>query len=413
MKKKNGKSANGSNTRTNTRKANPQRTNSPTFVQSAGGIRIKHREYVASITRFNSGYQVYTAAGEQYETPMTLSVNPGDGECFPWMSSIAPSFEYYSFHNLKFSYVSSVSAFVKGAVAITPEFDPHGDKQGPPLSLAEMLNKEATVKGNVWTNCSMTVPNKHTGTKRYVRSLHRTTLSAEHLRQTDLATLYVSLYNIGDADVTGAYGDLFVEYDVTLSTPNSQFQGVKSLVVQPRSQSLLGSIGAHPPIYQPLNHIVDQTGAQYLGGDHSTLGVRHDVITVGQSNGADVEATRIHFDEPFHGRMIWHARDHDANLPSGIPAGTKAGLVHEFPLLTYNVGLEPPSLARAKEVFNHASSAGVVVPEWDFAAVWDIIAKAGDVLDFAYDAIGLVAPGESELSLTDMAIGLLDLALLA
>jgi hypothetical protein len=414
MNKMNGKRANGKQqaNRTNTRTANPQRANTPTFIQSTGGIRVKHREYIAGITRFNSGYQIYTTTGQQYETPLTMAINPGDGECFPWLSKIAPSFEHYTFNALKFSYVSSVSAFVQGAVAITPEYDPHGDKLGPPLSLAEMLNKEGTVKGNVWTNCSMNVPKKHTGTRRYVRAHHKTTLNSEHLRQTDLATLYVSLYNIGDADVTGAYGDLFVEYDITLSTPNSQSQSVKSLITTVGPQGLVGTIGGHAPIYSPSAHQSGVTGPTYYGGTHSTAGIRHDVLPVATTAGNAVTATRMHFDEPFHGKMIWRLDRHDGNVPSGIPQTARPGLVHEFPLLTYNAGKEPASLARATESFSH-SSASAATSDWDFSAVWDIIAKAGDVLDFAFDTVGLIAADGGELTFTDMAIGLLDLALLA
>lgn len=413
MTKKTVKRANGQQTgsnRTNVRTANPQRTNTPTFIQSKGGIRVKHREYVTGITRFNSGYEVYTSTGRQYETPLTIGVNPGDGTCFPWLSKIAPSFEHYTINALKFSYVSSVSSFVQGAVALTPEFDPHGDKLGPPLSLAEMLNKEGTVKGNVWTNCTMLVPQKHTGSKKFVRAQNKTTLSAEHLRQTDLATLYVSLYNIGDADIVGAYGDLFVEYDITLSTPNSQFQTVKA-ITSGDHQSLVGGISSHAPIYAPAGHITD-SGAAYYGGQHSTAGVRHDVLNVGTSAGNDVIATRVHFDEPFHGKMIWHAEEHPQTLANGIPANARPGLVHEFPTLVYNAGVEPGSLARAAEVFNH-SDANMLNTSWDFAAMWDIVAKAGDVLDFAFDSLGLFAAGEGEMTLTDMAMGMLDLALLA
>lgn len=413
MAKKTAKRANGQQSgtnKTNTRTANSQRANTPTFIQSKGGIRVRHREYVTGITRFNSGYEVYTATGIQYEIPLTLGVNPGDGQCFPWLSRIAPSFEHYTFNSLRFNFVSSVSSFVQGAVAITPEFDPHGDKLGPPLSLAEMLNKEGTVKGNVWTNCTMMVPQKHTGSKRFVRAQHPVTLTAEHLRQTDLATLYVSLYNIGDADIVGAYGDLFVEYDITLSTPNSLFQNVKAITVGD-PQTLTGGATTHAPIYTPPAHQTGITGPQYYGGQYSTAGIRHDVVNVGTSAGNNVRCTRLHFDEPFHGKMIWNASNHPQSAPSSIPETARPGLVHEFPSLVYNAGAEPGSLARATEVFNH-SDARTINASWDFAAMWDIVAKAGDVLDFAFDAVGVFAALDGEMTLTDMAMGMLDLALL-
>lgn len=311
---------------------------------------------------------------------------------------------------MRFTYVSSVSSFVQGAISLTPEFDPHGDKTGPPLSLAEMLNKEGAVKGNVWTNCNMSIPSKHMGKKKFVRAGHKVTLSAEHLRQTDLATLYVSLYNIVDIEILGAYGELFVEYDVTLSTPNFQFQNVKSLVTQPTVINLMGDVSQHAPIYMSEDWTPGE-GPQYLGGEHSTLGLRHDVVAVGTTGGAEIESTRIYFDEPFHGKMIWVMDDHSGGLANGIPVSALPKAVHELPDLVYHDGYEPASLARQLRTHTH-STASPINPSWDLSGTWDIVAKAGDVLDFAFDAIGLVQAGRASMTFTDMAMGLLDIALL-
>jgi len=59
----------------------------PTFSSTGSGIRIRHREYVTDI----SGSTLFTTQQQWF-------LNPGNSTCFPWLSTIADSFESYRMH---------------------------------------------------------------------------------------------------------------------------------------------------------------------------------------------------------------------------------------------------------------------------------------------------------------------------
>lgn len=342
------------------------------------------------------------------EKPKVLSINPGDGECFPWLSNIAPNFEYYVINSLTFQYKSSVSSFTQGSIALTPEYDPHNNKLGPPLSLAEMLNKEGAVKGNVWTDTALLVPKKRLGMQKLVRPEHHLTRSSEHLRQTDLGHLYVALYNIGNADVVGAYGDLYVEYDISLKSPNFTNKSIKTHVITSINTNV-GIGGQHPPLIgdqqnPPVGTAIGEE-FDYYGHPSSTLGVTCCNQKVGNIPATgDVNATRLRFEEPFHGKLTYSYDNHLGSMVSSaepVPTSTLSNF-------TYFAGSEPEKAARVVE--QPSTKSGGVGADWTW--VWDVVAAAGDVLDLSFDNPGNLVGSLSELTLTDVAFGLLDIALL-
>jgi hypothetical protein len=343
------------------------------------------------------------------ESPKIISVNPGDGECFPWLSNIAPNFEFYIINSLKFMYKSSVSSFTQGAIAMTPEFDPHNHKLGAPASLTEMLNKEGAAKGNVWSDCQLTIQTSRLREKKLVRSEHHTTRTSEHLRQTELGQVYIALYNIGEADVTGAYGDLYIEYDVTLKSPNYMNKSIKTHYFEGRYVDE-GLGGRYPPILggtddnTPTGNKLLTDEYQYLGHDESTLGVSLSNQTVGTGLGGSVEASRVRFEEPFHGQMTYHCTNHLGSMNSA----SDPVLTTEIPGMVYTPGYEPEIKARA--IPRHGSKSGGTGADWTY--VWDVIASAGAVLDLSFNGLGTLIAGESNLTLTDVAAGLLEVALL-
>lgn len=343
------------------------------------------------------------------ETPKVLSINPGDGECFPWLSNIAPNFEYYVINSLSFHYKSSVSSFTQGSIALTPEYDPHNHKLGAPLSLAEMLNKEGAVKGNVWTDTTLMVPKKRSGLQKLVRPEHHLTRTSEHLRQTELGHLYVALYNIGNADIVGAYGDLYVEYDVTLRSPNFTNKSVKTHVITTPETYMFSNGGQLPPLLgderSPPVGLVIGDDFDYYGHPNSTLGVTCCNQTVGNIPlTGDVNATRLRFEEPFHGKLTYTLTNHLGSMNSSA----EPKVTSELSNFTYFPGSEPEKAARfAKQPSSKSGGTGA-----DWTWVWDVVAAAGDVLDLSFDSPGNLIADLSELTLTDVAFGLLDIALL-
>jgi len=69
----------------------------PMIKNSPGGMIVSHREYIGDI---NS-----TVAF----TPQTFALNPGLGQLFPWLSSLAQNFEEYEFRGVVLEYKSMSS----------------------------------------------------------------------------------------------------------------------------------------------------------------------------------------------------------------------------------------------------------------------------------------------------------------
>lgn len=90
----------------------------PRFISTDTGMRICHREFISDVktsTEFSNQFQAY--------------INPGNKTMFPWLSSIASSFEQYELHGLVVTYkptsgtaVSSTNAAM-GSVILSTEYD--------------------------------------------------------------------------------------------------------------------------------------------------------------------------------------------------------------------------------------------------------------------------------------------------
>jgi len=370
-----------------------QRTNAPEISRDAAGIRIRHREYLSSINIANSGFEVFPAAGGvNYGDPLVLHINPADGQVFPWLSNIAPNFESYKFNSLKFEYSSSVSSFTTGAILIVPEFDPHNSSVTTPSSLSELLNKQYATSGNVWSNFQLSVPSNKFQ-KKLVRAQHHTTHSSEHLRQTDACIIYVALYNV--TDLSTPFGEIFVEYDVTLMEPNYTGTSVKSHVHSVPSTAFTVLAGEYAPLMGTVAAVNDPA---HLGDDNSTLGVlTHTHNGVGTIGGNNVDATRLTFQEPFNGLVHFRCTNHTGSMVSSAkPANSQ-----EHATFAYTT--TPDNLAQIEELHNIGTGGAGA----DWAATWKVIAKAGEIVDFFWDQTGNLAFSEAVLTLAELAAGLL------
>lgn len=299
-----------------------------------------------------------------------LPMNPGDGAFSPWLSSIASNYEYYEFMNLKLVYSPSVSSFTSGAILMSPEFDPHNERTTPPSRLSDFLNKQHATTGNVWSQFNLTIPKNKLG-KKLVRSEHSLSVSTSHLRQTDVGNLYIALYNV-ESTQSIPYGELFVEYDVALTIPN-QTNTTKHFQLHAPSPSQ-----DHPGIRRGalLGNDGDATKStteeEFLG--KGSLGVTHQYISgAGTVAGTGCDCTRFTFNEPFKGTLNIAANEHSGAMPSSaIPR-----FGHEFGGISYTAGKEPDSVPTTSDA--HIVNTGGTGA--DLLGLWNIVAKAGDMLD--------------------------------
>lgn len=167
-----------------------------------GRVRVRHREYISDV----SGSVAFAAS--------SFSINPGLSSIFPWLSILATQFESYVFRSLKFDYETQKSASTSGSLMMAVDFDA---ADAVPVNKQQIMAFHNAVRSAVWEECQYSSDGpdlKKFGVQRYIRSVD---LAANlDIKTYDVGNLIVATQ--GEAD-TSAIGELYVEYDVDLITP--------------------------------------------------------------------------------------------------------------------------------------------------------------------------------------------------
>jgi len=184
------------------RTAKPQMRSLPN-----GDIVVSHREFIKDIP----GSVGFAVSG--------LPVSPGRNVTFPWLGQIAPNFESYLFKRLKFEFLTSSPTSAGGKMMIMLDYDAVD---------ADPSNKQEVMAQRNACSCSTWESMTHTSlyedlTKRKTYFVRTTPSTPTSTRQSDCAFAYFATQ--GQAD-TSLIGEMYVEYEVLLMTPNLEDLGV-------------------------------------------------------------------------------------------------------------------------------------------------------------------------------------------
>jgi len=194
------------------------RKTAPKVTSREGHFIISHREYVADVLGSVS-FQV-----------VSFPINPGLSSLFPWLASIANSFDSYVVHKMVFHYETTSATTTVGSVNLAIDFDA---VDTPPTSKAAMLNSEGSVRTAPWTSVSMPVSSqnlKKFARERFVRS---DTVAAADQKTYDLGVLYVG--TSGQVSSGLDIGELYVDYVIELRTPQQFIPVLASQTVRIQS----------------------------------------------------------------------------------------------------------------------------------------------------------------------------------
>lgn len=167
-----------------------------------GDIRVSHREYFNDLTSPGASFNV-----SQYR------INPGLANVFPWLSDIAPNWESYSFERLDFHFETESPTSTPGTVLLVIDYDAADDQ---PSSKSDAMTYRGAVRSAPWTSCCnrSSKEDLHKMKERYIR---QGTLAANlDIKTYDVGALYVCTQ--GQTGVS-TLGELYVDYDVVLKTP--------------------------------------------------------------------------------------------------------------------------------------------------------------------------------------------------
>jgi hypothetical protein len=211
------------------------RNNGPqTSYMSNGHAVIRHREFFADVR----------ATAEFEATKLWL--NPGNEDLFPWLSQIALRYESFKFKRIRFDYEPACATTQTGTVMLVVDYD---SKDDPPATKVDAMAYEESVRCAPWTSVSHTC--KHHNLSK--RSSYFTA-PYEPIQDKDLSlvgNLFVCTFGNINTEAGDIIGELYVDYDVELSTPqreelNSGFSVTNKDVIQPFATSTVQ--GVDPPL---------------------------------------------------------------------------------------------------------------------------------------------------------------------
>lgn len=305
-----------------------QKLNKPKFSMTKpdGAIHVSHREYVDDIL----GSVLYSGG--------LLRVNPGLQAAFPWLSTIASSYETYRFTKLKFIFESTSATTHTGAVMMAMDYDPN---DASPLSKTQLMAYAGATRSPPWESfeyaCSkadlLKLPQK------FVRA--GIPSETNDLRLFDVGNIHIFTMGQQNANLVG---ELYVEYEIDLFTPQldllTNAEATSSIIRAGGTISLANWMGISPTFTGGLNISfssspyglkVNQVGSFIFIFSSAGTGLVP-VASIGATSPGNLIAYG-----PSASSGVWTIQQmivmvNDPNIPIAIPALHSAGTVTAFNL---------------------------------------------------------------------------------
>jgi len=178
------------------------------------------QQNVRSITVSNDEFiQAITVANQPAFDVNSLSMNPGQAETFPWLSTQAKQWEKYRFTHLEFYYKRTVSEFapagVAGKVIFSADFDA---SDAPPATKQQMEDTIPHADAMPCENFGLTIPKSQMDSGN---SLGRYVRVGGLPGNADIKTYDVGTFHFATQGIPSntEVGELRVRYSVILSVP--------------------------------------------------------------------------------------------------------------------------------------------------------------------------------------------------
>lgn len=195
------------------------RSSRPTLSSSNGNIHIHRREFAGTIT--NGAVTGYALAGVSALTP-GYDLNPGCNLMFPWLSGIAPSYERFTFRNLKLHFIPSQATSTAGRYYVAVDYD-YDDSVSQ--SKVQLMGNMTAAEAPVWQSMDLTLDRAllhQDMPAKYVNLLTRNNFIEPR-------TAYCGFVMVAfDTPVANCLIDMWVEYDIELISPVSDFAALQN-----------------------------------------------------------------------------------------------------------------------------------------------------------------------------------------
>jgi len=242
-----------------------------------GDVMIRHKEFIQDI------------AGSVAFTATQLSINPG--LTLPWLSSVAPRWESYRFEKLRICFETEAPTSALGTVLLSVDYDA---SDAAPTSKQQAMAYRSSVRSPPWSNCCHDSIREDLLKKApyYIRA--GALAANQDVKLYDTANLFVCTQ--GQADTTNI-GELYIEYDVLLMTPQ------------------LGDISVGTAIYGEWSAAVSTNAAPF---GNTKLGPLQATLVYG---GTTTSVSTLTFTNPYSGLVAFNAT---GTTVSGVSFGGTA-----------------------------------------------------------------------------------------
>lgn len=255
-----------------------------------GGCRIVHSEFFHDVLGTISGHFIKHV------------ISPTNAGVFPWLNTMAKNYESYQFNSLRFQYSNTVGTAHGGTVVIAMDYD---SNDAFPTTKGQILTYDDRAHCASYESCT-SVCSQHNLRKR--ASLYTGDVPAGK---------DPNLYNVGNLFLytgnnidTRQVGELYVEYDVTFSTPQA--------AVVPFPDGIGGSFFGTTNV-APLGNIGDTTNDNLISSGTMAMPV---------STGSGISVTTFTFNKFWSG--FYSSSFSGTNLTS-IGEGGTCSRFHVWP----------------------------------------------------------------------------------
>lgn len=171
---------------------------------------VHHSEYIGDIT----------GSADSFNIALTVPMNAGLSQSFPWLNQIASRYESYRFKKLNYRFMTERPTTESGYVALIPDYDPT-DPAPPSKTVA--FQYQGAAKSAPWENLTqINTPSDLSKRKEYF--VRQGPLSAnENIAFYDTGNLFVL---VGGNSGAVNLGELWCDYEVELMTPQLETSGL-------------------------------------------------------------------------------------------------------------------------------------------------------------------------------------------
>lgn len=203
---------------------------------SYDSCRVSHREFIGNVT-----------GSVAFALSNTFAINPALAASFPWLSTMAQSWQRYRFRYLRFKYLTRTGTATPGSVMLAMDPDAADANPATEVILSTYWCKESACY--VEELC-LEIPSHLLAPARGEMHFTRTAALAANL---DIKTYDVGNFFVGTVDGTAVnWGKLWVEYQIDLMTPQlppaGPFVGNGGMVTGATAQTGANPFGTAPTV---------------------------------------------------------------------------------------------------------------------------------------------------------------------